>query len=76
LLFQLKKNKQIKSKKQCATSAVGTKTMTEKQTAPKPSQFIFIIFFALVGGLLFHLLQKEHLFFTASFFVIAKGAVY
>jgi hypothetical protein len=57
--------------------AVGTKTMTEKQTAPKPSQFIFIIFFALAGGLLFHLLQKEHLFFTASFqSLIAMGAVY
>jgi hypothetical protein len=51
--------------------------MTEKQTAPKPSQFIFIIFFALVGGLLFHLLQKEHLFFTASLrSLIAMGAVY
>jgi hypothetical protein len=69
--------KQLKSKKQCAASAVGTKSMTEKtdcNTTRAWSVWLCAVAQAqavpvrLAGGSTFHHGQREHLFFTASFF--------
>jgi hypothetical protein len=36
--FSIEKNKQVKSKRQCAASVVGTKSMTKKRAATPQGQ--------------------------------------
>lgn len=74
--FTNKKNNQLKRKNKCATSAVGTKTMTKKVGALQAKSVI--AFVRWQGGILFSSQKEKDLFFTASFlrFIIATDAVY
>jgi hypothetical protein len=69
LLFQLKKNKQIKSKKQCAVVRWLTKTMTKNnRVGGKP---FFILFFCVGGWVIISSVSKKNIYFLPLLFSLS-----